>query len=145
MLQLKMEVGMKRGCLFLLFAVVALFSMGMGGLGGHPEGTVPDTDVHIKAEIRDRSGTVTNVDQFSMDGKTSLAASRGQGKLTIPFQNIETISFGEIKGDEVKVDVQLKSGDAVTLSIRSRALFYGSTGFGAFQIKSRDVASIAFP
>jgi len=140
-----MEVGMKRGWFFLLFAVVALFSMGMGGLGGHPEGKVPDTDVPIKAEIKDRSGTVTKVDQFSMDGKTYLVASRGQGKLTVPFQHIETISFGAIKGDDVMVDVKLKSGDAMTLSLRSRALFYGSTGFGAFQIKSRDVASIAFP
>jgi len=136
---------MKRGCYILLFLAIALCSMGMGGLGGHPEGTVPDTDILIKAEIKDRSGTVTNVDQFSMDGKTSLAASRGQGKLTIPFQLIETLSFGETKGDDVKVDVKLKSGDAMTLSIRSRALFYGSTGFGAFQIKSRDVASIVFP
>ena len=136
---------MKSVWLFLLFAAIALFTLGMGGLGGHPEGTVPETDVHIKAEIRDRSGTVTKVDQFSMDGKTFLDASRGQGKLTIPFQHIESITFDEIKGDEVKVDVKLKTAEVMTVAIRSRALFYGSTGFGAFRIKSRDVAGITFP
>jgi hypothetical protein len=142
---LSMEVGMKRGLIFLFIAAVALISMGMGGLGGQPEGSVPETDVRIQANVTDRSGINTSLNQFSMDGKTYLDAWRGQGKLTIPFQHIETISFGEIKGDEVKVEAKLKSGNVLTLAVRARALFYGSTGFGAFQIKSRDVASIDFP
>jgi hypothetical protein len=140
-----MEVGMKRGLTLVLLLMVALLCMGMGGLGGQPEGTVPETDVLIQADITDRSGFTTSLTQFSMDGKTYLDAWRGQGKLTIPFQQIDTISFGETKGIEVTVDAKLKSGNVMTLTIRSRAQFYGSTGFGAFQIKSRDVASIDFP
>jgi hypothetical protein len=140
-----MEVGMKRGLTLVLLLMVALLCMGMGGLGGQPEGTVPETDVRIQADITDRSGFTTSLNQFSMDGKTYLDAWRGQGKLTIPFQQIDTISFGETKGIEVTVDAKLKSGNVMTLTIRSRAQFYGSTGFGAFQIKSRDVASIDFP
>lgn len=136
---------MKRGLIFLLIAAVALLSMGMGGLGGQPEGSVPETDVRIQASVKDRSGISTSLNQFSMDGKTYLDAWRGQGKLTIPFQHIETISFGEIKGDEVKVEAKLKSGNVMSLGVRARSLFYGSTGFGAFQIKARDVASIDFP
>ena len=136
---------MKRGLNFLLIFVIAMLCMGMGGLGGQPEGTVPETEVRIQADIKDRSGTTTSLNQFSMDGKTYLDAWRGRGKLTIPFQHIDTISFLEIKGDEVKVEAKLKSGAVMTLTIRSRALFYGSTGFGAFQIKSRDVANIDFP
>lgn len=135
---------MKRGLIFLLLTVVAVLCMGMGGLGGFPEGTVPETDVRIQADIKDHDGITTSLNQFSMDGKTYLDAWRGQGKLTIPFQHIDTVSFGELRGDEVKVDVKLKSGSVMTLAIRSRALFYGSTGFGAFQIKSRDVFSIDF-
>ena len=136
---------MKRGLTLVLLLMVALLCMGMGGLGGQPEGTVPETDVRIQADITDRSGFTTSLNQFSMDGKTYLDAWRGQGKLTIPFQQIDTISFGETKGIEVTVDAKLKSGNVMTLTIRSRAQFYGSTGFGAFQIKSRDVASIDFP
>ncbi|MDH3453925.1 MAG: hypothetical protein OEL80_02185 [Desulfuromonadales bacterium] len=136
---------MKRGLIFVLLAAVALFCMGMGGLGGQPEGTVPETDVRIQADIKDHHGIVTSLNQFSMDGKTYLDAWRGQGKLTIPFQHIDTVTFGELKGDEVKVDAKLKSGAVMTLTIRSRAQFYGSTGFGAFQIQSRDVALIDFP
>lgn len=136
---------MKRGLISLLIVLVSLFCMGMGGLGGQPEGTVPETEVRIQAEIQDRTGTKTNLNQFSMDGKTFLDAWRGQGKLTIPFQHIDTIAFGELKGDEVTVDAKLKSGAVMTLTVRSRSQFYGSTGFGAFQIKARDVSSIDFP
>lgn len=136
---------MKRGLIFLVIVSVAMVCMGMGGLGAQPEGTVPETEVRIQADITDISGTTTSLNQFSMDGKTYLDAWRGRGKLTIPFQHIDTIFFGEIKGDEVSVDVKLKSGSVMTLTIRSRAQFYGSTGFGAFQIKSRDVKNIDFP
>jgi hypothetical protein len=140
-----MEVGMKRGLIFLLILAVAMLCMGMGGLGGQPEGTVPDTEVRIQADIKDRSGITTNLSQFSMDGKTYLDAWRGQGKLTIPFQHIDTITFGKLKGGEVAVEAKLKSGVVMNLTVRSRAQFYGSTGFGAFQIKSRDVDIIDFP
>lgn len=136
---------MKRGLICFLIIGAALFCTGMGGLGGLPEGTVPETDVRIQADVTDRSGTMTSLNQFSMDGKTYLDAWRGQGKLTIPFQQIDTLIFGELKGETVKVDVKLKSGTVMTLALRTRAKFYGSTGFGAFQIRSRDVATLDFP
>lgn len=136
---------MKRGLIFVLFTAVAMLCMGMDGLGGLPEGTVPETDVRIQANIKDRSGTITNLNQFSMDGKTYLDSWRGQGKLTIPFQQIDIIVFGKIKGNVVNVDATLKSGVVMALTVSSRAQFYGSTGFGAFQVKARDVDSIDFP
>jgi hypothetical protein len=140
-----MEVGMKRGLILLVTAAVALLCMGMGGLGGQPEGSVPETDINIQAQVKDRVGATTSLSQFSMDGQTFLSALRGRGKLSIPFQQIDVINFGEVKGDQVMVDVRLKSGEALALTIRSRAQFYGSTGFGAFQVTSRDVASLDFP
>lgn len=136
---------MKRGLSAVLIIIIAAICMGMGGLGGHPEGSVPETDIRIQAEIQDRSGNSINLNQFSMDGKTYLVAWQGQGKLTIPFQHIDTITFEAAKGDSVVVATKLKSGSVKTLRISSRAIFYGSTGFGAFQIKSRDVYSINIP
>ncbi len=136
---------MKRGLILLVTAAVALVCMGMGGLGGQPEGSVPETDINIQAQVKDRDGTMTSLNQFSLDGKTFLEALRGRGKLSIPFQQIDIITFGEVKGDRVLVDVRLKSGEVLVLTIRSRAQFYGSTGFGAFQITSRDLASIDLP
>jgi hypothetical protein len=118
--------------------------MGMGGLGGQPEGTIPETDVNIRAEVKDRDGVTTHLENFSMAGKIALSAWRGQGQLTIPFANIDTVVFGDSHGDAVTVDVKLKTGEAMALKLRSRAQFYGSTGFGAFQIKSKDLALIDF-
>jgi len=128
----------------MLAVVLSIFCMGMGGLGGYPEGTVPKTDVRIQAELQDRNGISTSLNQFSMDGKTLLVAFRGKGTLTIPFEHIDTMTFGDVSGDELKVDAKLKSGNVMTLAIRPRAQFYGSTGFGAFEILARDVYSIDF-
>ena len=139
-----MEAVMNRGLKLSLVLIVAIFCTGMGGVGGQPEGTIPETDVNIQAEVKDRDGVTTSLEKFSMAGKISLDALRGQGKLTIPFENIDTITFGDNKGDAVMIDVKLKTGETMTLQIRSRAQFYGSTGFGAFQIKSKDLALIDF-
>jgi len=136
---------MKRLSMLCLVVLLALSCLGMGGLGGEPEGTVPETDVRIQARVVDRTGVVTNLNQFSMDGKTHLDAIRGQGKLTIPFQHIESVTFNQTRADNVEVSVKLKSGNTMDLAVRQRAFFYGSTGFGAFRIKARDIASIEFP
>jgi hypothetical protein len=136
---------MKRLAVLGLVLFGALFCMGMGELGGQPEGTVPETDVRIAAKVIDRTGTETSLNQFSMDGKTYLDALRGSGQLTIPFQQLATLTCGKVSGDEMAVQVKLKSGSTMDLSIRKRALFYGSTGYGAFVIKARDVARIEFP
>mgnify|MGYP007102130808 CR=1 FL=1 len=139
-----MEVVMKRGLILLLLMMIALPCLGMGGLGGSPEGTVPETDVPFQADLKDRDGISTSLDQFSMNGKTFLDTLRGQGQLTIPFQQIDTVTFSEVRDEELKVDVKLKSGNVMTLAIVSDAEFYGSTGYGAFQIKAKNVYSIDF-
>lgn len=136
---------MKRVVWLLVILAGALLCTGMGELGGQPEGTIPETDVRIEAKVVDRNGTETSLNQFSMDGKTYLDALRGSGQLTIPFQQLSSLTFGKANGDEMAVQVKLKSGSTMDLSIRKRALFYGSTGYGAFVIKARDVAHIEFP
>lgn len=136
---------MKRFAALALVLVGAWFCMGMGGLGGQPEGTVPETDVRIEAKVIDRTGMETSLNQFSMDGKTYLDALRGSGQLTIPFQQLATLTFGKVVGDDLAMEVKLKSGTTMDLTIRKRALFYGSTGYGAFVIKARDIARIEFP
>lgn len=135
---------MKRAVILILLLVVASFCLGMGGLGGQPEGTIPETDVNFQVEVMDRDGVTTSLEKFSMAGKTALEAWRGQGRLTIPFANIDLMVFNDSSGNAVTVDVKLTSGETMMLQVRSRALFYGSTGFGAFQIRSKDLAQIDF-
>ena len=136
---------MKRYIWMVLVLVGACFCLGMGELGGQPEGTIPETDVKIAAKVVDREGMVTSLDQFSMDGKTYLDTMRGSGQLTIPFQQLESVSFGKPNGDEMPVQVKFKAGETMELAVRKRAVFYGATGYGAFVIKARDLARIEFP
>ena len=126
-----------------LLLPVLLLCLGMGELGGHPEGSVPETDVNITATIVDRSGVGTSLEQFSMNGKTYLDAQRGNAQLTIPFSQLDAIVFDKVSGDLVAVQARLKNGETMDLELRRRALFYGSTGYGAYVIKARDIARIA--
>ena len=136
---------MKRLAVLAMVLLGVLFCMGMGELGGQPEGTVPETDVRISAKVVDHSGVETSLNQFSMDGKTYLDALRGSGQLTIPFQQVASLTFGKVNGDDTAVQVKLKSGEVMDLTVRKRSLFYGSTGYGTFVIKARDLARIEFP
>ena len=136
---------MRRFAWLVVLLVGALCCLGMGELGGQPEGTLPETDVQIEAKVVDRSGVETSVNQFSMNGKTYLDAQRGSGQLTIPFQQVASLTFGKISGDDTVVQVKFKSGEVMDLTVRKRALFYGSTGYGTFVIKARGLARIEFP
>jgi hypothetical protein len=136
---------MKRFARWGIIWLAALCSLGMGEIGGHPEGTVPETDLKVSAKIVDRSGVETGLEQFSMNGKSYLDAQRGSGQLTIPFPELAAIEFGSVSGDLVTVQAKLKSGESMELEVRRRSLFYGSTGYGAFVIKARDVSRIEFP
>ena len=135
---------MKRVAILVLLLVLAIVCMGMGGLGGQPEGTIPETDINIKVDLKDRGGVTTSLKNFSMAGKTSLDAWRGQGLLSIPFANIDMVVFGDGQDESVNIDIKLKTGESIMLRVRSRAQFYGSTGFGTFKIKSKDLAMIDF-
>ncbi|MBW2451721.1 MAG: hypothetical protein JRF07_05105 [Deltaproteobacteria bacterium] len=127
------------GCLAICLALLCL---GMGGIGGYPEGTVPETEIDIQAVVTDRAGVTTNITQFSMDGKIILKASHGRGVLTVPFQNVATIKFGETLNNEINASVELKSGEWMDMKVSGRARFYGATDFGAYQVRASDVAEI---
>jgi len=129
----------------ILMVFVAALLMGMGGLGGAPEGTVPETDENITARVLDRSGVTTELTRFSMDGKVFLTGQRGNGEITVFFKNIRTLDFDQVAGEHIPAKLQLLSGKALDLEVKKRAVFYGSTGYGAFQIRARDVKRIEFP
>lgn len=132
------------GRIALVFAA-ALMLCGMGGLGLGPEGKVPETDEDVAARVRDRSGVTTELTQFSMDGQVYLAGRRGDGEVTVFFRDLRAAAFGALSGETLEVELQLKSGETLTLQVQKRAVFYGSTGYGAYHIRAQDIARIEFP
>ena len=123
----------------------ALVLTGMGELGGGPEGTVPETKENVTARVFDRSGAAVELSQFSMDGNVFVMGRLGDGEVTVFFKELRQVDFNQVAGEYIPAKLQLDSGKALDLKIRKRAVFYGSTGFGAYQIRAKDIQRIEFP
>lgn len=136
---------MKGLAISMMIVLTALLLSGMGELGGGPEGTVPETSENIKARVFDRSGTMAELTRFSMDGKVFLAGKIGDGEVTVFFKDIREVDFNQVTGEYIRAILKLASGKSLDLRISKRAVFYGSTGFGAYNIRARDVKRIEFP
>jgi hypothetical protein len=113
-------------------------------LGGTPEGGIPETRENIRARVVDRTGTATELTRVSLDGSTFFEGYRGSGKVTIPFGEIQSIVFADRAQEEALADLRLKSGQELRLTVRRRAILYGDAGYGAFQIRVRDIRQIDF-
>ena len=124
--------------------LTATMLMGMGGLGGTPEGTVPKTDEDIRAQVVDRAGVSTALSRFSRDGKVFLEGRRGEGEVSVFFRDLKEVSFGKLSGDEVPADLLLTSGTRIQLKIPKNTVFHGDTGYGAYWISAADVSRIVF-
>ncbi|QWV98217.1 hypothetical protein KP003_03065 [Geomonas nitrogeniifigens] len=125
-----------------LVLLTATVLMGMGSLGGAPEGEVPKTDENIKVQLTDRSGVKIELTRFSMNGKVFIEGKRGAGEMSVFFHDLKEIGFGPVNGDAVPADLLLKSGRRVQLSIRTGAVFHGDTGEGAYQISAPNISRI---
>ena len=134
-----------RGALTVVLVLLAVtMLMGMGNLGGTPEGTVPKTEENIKAQIVDRSGVSTELSGFSMSGKVFLEGRRGDGQMSVFFRDMKEISFGPVSGNDAPAELLLKSGNRLQLKVNKSAVFYGDSGYGAFRISAGDVNRIVF-
>lgn len=125
-----------------LVLVTTAVLMGMGSLGGAPEGEVPKTDENIKVQLTDRSGMKLELSRFSMNGKVFLEGKRGAGDMSVFFHDLKEIDLGPVSGDTVPANLLLKSGHRLQLNIRKSAVFHGDTGEGAYQISAPDVSRI---
>ncbi|BCR05306.1 hypothetical protein DESUT3_23750 [Desulfuromonas versatilis] len=130
--------------IFVVVLSVAALLCGMGERGGPPEGALPKTEENFRVRLIDRSGQSLELEQFSFKGKVFLEGEVGKGQLTVPFRNIRKMTFAAPEGELVPVDLQLRAGSAVRLQLQGGDLFYGSPGYGTFQIRGGDVQSIDF-
>lgn len=124
--------------------LVSLFLLGMGGLGGEPEGTLPETEHDFSVRVTDRSGTETSLTRFSMDGSTFLHGQLGSASVTIAFEDIQTATFKSIVNEKIKVALSLKEGKEMTIDIRRRSGFAGQMDVGIYRIKAEAVSRIDF-
>jgi len=135
---------MRRIALTWLVLLSALLLCGMGGLGGEPDGTLPETEHDFSVSIVDRAGTATSLSRFSMDGSTFLHGQLGEASVTIAFEDIKSVSFKALANDRIKVVLGLKEGRDLALQIRRRSGFAGQMEVGIYHILAEDVARIDF-
>jgi hypothetical protein len=135
---------MKRFASLLSVCAAFLLLTGMGGLGGVPEGTIPEVKENIGVRLVDRSGTTTELTRVSVDGNLFLQGTRGSGTVTIPLKEIQRLETTGVAGENVTARLQLRSQEMLTLTLRKRAILYGDTGYGAYQILFRDIYGIEF-
>ena len=134
-----------RGALtVILVLLAATMLMGMGNLGGTPEGTIPKTKENFKVLIVDRSGVSTDLSRFSMAGEVFVEGRRGDGLMSVLFRDLKEIIFGPVSGNDAPADLLLKSGSHVNLKVNKNALFYGDSGYGAYRISAGDINRIVF-
>jgi len=124
--------------------LTAALLLGMGNIGGTPEGTIPKTEENIRAQLVDRSGVSNDLTRFSMDGKLFLNGRRGEGQMSVFFRDLKEVSFGPVSGNDAPADLLLTSGKRVQLKVNKSAIFYGDTGSGTYHISAGDVRRIEF-
>ena len=135
---------MRRTVITLVIIFAAGLLCGMGGLGGKPEGTLPETEQNFSVTIVDRSGVTVNLSRFSMDGSTFLHGQLGDASVTIPFEDILKARFTAMANERITVDLVLVDDKELTLKIRSRSGFAGKMEVGVFHIRAEDGARIEF-
>ena len=136
---------MRAALTVILLLLTTTMLMGMGNLGGTPEGKIPETKENIKVQIIDHSGVSTDLSRFSMAGEVFFEGRRGDGLMNVFFRDLKEISFGPVSGNDAQADLLLKSGRHLQLKVNKSTLFYGDSGYGAYRIPAGDINRIVFP
>jgi hypothetical protein len=115
--------------------ILGFFLMGMSGAISPGQGTEASP---YNAKIKDSANYEMNIASVTFDGKTSLNAYLGKGKVQIPFENISRI---EVKDKSVCV-ILTGAGTMCNLTLNGVSKIYGKTSYGTYQVALKDVILI---
>jgi hypothetical protein len=136
---------MKRFLAPVFIFISILFIMGMGEMGGAvPADKTPTPEKNFAVRVTDREGIQTSLNQFSQEGKVSLAGKRGSATVSIPFEKISQVQIQGVEGNDVQVKVSLRTQESLDIKIEKKAKFYGKADFGSFQIELKDLKAVNF-
>jgi hypothetical protein len=136
---------MKRFLAPMVVLISILFIMGMGEMGGAvPPDKIPTPEKNFAVRVTDREGVQTSLNQFSLEGKVSLAGKRGSATVGIPFEKISQLQIQSVEGNDVQVKVSLRTQETVDIKMEKKAKFYGKADFGSFQVEVKDLKAVNF-
>lgn len=133
---------MKRLWLGSMLGAVSLFLMGMGGLGGPAKVHVPEPSQNYSATILDQSGISSDVEMLSFGGFTAISGKVGSGRVSVDFDQIDTIQFLKQDADLI-ARLVLNDGDSLSMTVDDNALTcYARLPYGGYKISIEDIRSI---
>ena len=128
-----------------VFAIVivglALFSVGMGGLGEQDPTKIPEPAQDFSATVVDQREISSDITLMSLEGQTFLVGKRGGAMVSIPFENIEVIEFS-MSGKDIYAAVAMKGQPQVELQMEKDHVLYGQLSYGNFAIKLEYIRKI---
>jgi len=133
---------MKRLWLGSMLAVVSLCLLGMGGLGGPAKVHVPEPSQNYSATILDQSGVSSDVEMLSFSGFTAISGKVGSGRVSVDFDQIDTIQFLKQDADLI-ARLVLNDGDTLSMTVDDNGLTcYARLPYGGYKISIEDIRSI---
>lgn len=120
-----------------------LIGMGMFGQPAARE-EVPETRQRFDASVEDLEGVVVQVTHLSYDGELYLPVFQGKGLVTVPFEKIRKIEFGEKQRSRREVKVSFRDETSEVFWIEENVLFLGKVPYGTYQIQAKDVSTLEF-
>ena len=127
----------------LLSSLVLLTAMGGGGGGGFER--APRVEKNYTVVVTDLSGNTLKGERFSCEGRLHFSGYQGMAQVSIPFDKVSTLTFGDKRERKVKVMARLRDGSETSFEIEANSRFYGDTAFGSFLLRADEVKSITFP
>lgn len=127
---------------FFIFSVFFL-TTAMGGKGGGFE-RAPRVEKNYSVTVTDVSGNAIHGEKFSWEGRIHFAGSLGMASITVPFDRIKEISFGEKKEKRIKATARLRDGSEAVFDVDADSRCYGEASFGSFMLTMDEIKSISF-
>jgi hypothetical protein len=130
---------MKRERRYILIMLCIPFLLGMGSLPGSDDpDKVPVTEKKFSATFIDQIDIITKCTEVSIEGNTFIEGRKGKGVYTIPFEEVESITFLS-RGEELRGLVRLKNNGTDELILDGNHKAYGKTTHGTFRIGIADL------
>lgn len=121
------------------------FLLGMGLLGEtQVRENAPEPAERLDAVIVDMEGTELLVTHVSYDGALYLPVYRGRALITVPFQKVHKLVFGESNRSRRQVTIHFVAGNTETFWMDETVLFVGRLPYGTYQITAKDIQTLEF-
>lgn len=117
----------------------------MGGSGGGGFERAPKVERNFSATVVDLAGNTIKAEKFSWEGRLTFSGYQGMAQVSIPFERVKALAFGDKRERKVKVTARLSDGTDAAFEIDAASRLYGETNFGSFMLRADEVKTVTFP